>query len=108
LIAVAYQQLGDATHAYQWNREYDKRRMLWDRVQAGEDLQAILNTMPGDWLTRPIQIIQAVVGGVVDTVKDVADTAIDWAKWVPWLLAGGIAVIGLGLFKGTLRARVSR
>lgn len=105
LIAVAYNQIGDTAKAYAWNREYDKRRLVWDKVQAGADLQAILDSMPGDWLTRPLSIIQRVVEWAGETVKDVASTAIDWAKWLPVLLAGGLVVIGIGLSKGTARVR---
>jgi hypothetical protein len=103
LIAVAYRQAGDFANADKWQREYGKRWAAYLRVQQGEDLQAVIRA--GSWLDGPA----AILAYLAKTVKDITDVAVgagravvDWGRWLPWLVGGGLIVLGIAVYQGTI------
>lgn len=71
---------------------------------------------PAAWLRildglsdRAIGFADAVLGGVEDVaggIGDVAGSAGGLVRWLPLLVIAILAVLAIGLFKGTLRARL--
>jgi hypothetical protein len=105
LIAAAYHDGGDDAQAYEWTREYNKRRLVWDAAQSGADLRELIASMPSVDLVAPFRIIYDLAAGIVRTVGRAAGAAIGWAEWLPWLAAGVVGVAALGFYRGTLRVR---
>jgi len=107
LLANLFHDGGDDAAAYRWNREYDKRRLVWDAAQSGADLQEIIRTASPD-LIAPFRIVYDAVTGAIRGIGEAGGAVLDWARWLPWLLAGGLVVVGTGLYKGSLGATVRR
>jgi hypothetical protein len=89
LIATAYKQVGDYANAYKWSREYTIRMAAYLRIQAGQDIQMVLDSM--SWLRAPGEIIAG------------AKRELDKLEL---LLLAGVVVVGIGFFKSSLRVRV--
>jgi hypothetical protein len=104
LLAATFHQGGDDNSAYAWNREYDKRRLIWDAAQSGADLQAVIDAASID-LVAPFEILFDAITGLIKGIGRVGGALIDTVVWLPWLLAGGLVVAGIGLYRGSLRIR---
>jgi len=113
LIAKAYEQVGKPAEALKWQREYQKRLQLWDRAQAGEDMAAILKAAEPD-LLAPLRIVHDLVssaagaaGKALEATGDTARGIGDLAKFLPVIVLGLVVILGLGIFRGNLGAKVS-
>lgn len=106
LIAVSYQQAPDMAKAVEWRQEYERRLAVYQRAQAGEDLQMILNA--GSWLDGPTKIVAALARTANDILRlavAIPQTVVNWGRWLPWLVAGALVVVGLGLHRKSITIR---
>lgn len=112
LIATAYNQVGNGAEAAAWQKEYTRRILVWERVQAGEDLQSVLRTIDADRLA-PLRIVANVVPDTIAKAGDAAGKALEGAgdavkaagesiKFLPVILVGILVVLGIGLYRGSL------
>lgn len=107
LISVAYQQAQDYGNALKWRKEYERRAAAWNAVEAGADMEAIISA--GSWLDGPAMIVSYLAKTtqeLIDAAAKVPHVALGVVSWVPWLVLGGLVVLGLGLHKGNIRARI--
>lgn len=106
-IAVAYQQLGDPGKALAWQREYAKRKLVFDSVEGGRDIQAVIDEL-GGWgafLLAPFELAYDFTKGLIESLRDLAQAGIKIVNWTPIVAAGIVVVLGIGLYKGSLGYR---
>jgi len=106
LIAVSYQQAGDLTNAYRWAREFERRNVAYNALQAGADYDDIIAST--SWLDGPQQILAYLAQkakDIFDAAADLPRAAVNLAQLLPWLVIGGLIVVGVGFSKGSLRLR---
>lgn len=104
LLANVFHNGGDDARAYQWTREYNKRRLIWDAAQSGADLQEILEASDPDYLA-PLRLLVDLVTGAVRIAGEAADAVIASVNWLPVLILGAIGAAAYGFHTGGLRVR---
>lgn len=107
LISVAYQQAGNYGAALQWRKEFERRVIAYNQIEAGADMEAIISA--GSWLDGPAMIVSYLAktaSTIIDAAAKVPQVALDWAGWVPWLIVAGVATIAFGFHKRALRLRL--
>lgn len=106
LIAKAYRDADNYRDADRWQREYERRLLIWQQVAAGRDLDDIIAAAEPD-LLAPVRIVSDLVGKVAEATGNVAEaagkTALTIADVLPYAIGGVVLVLVIVASKGNLK-----
>lgn len=74
LLAVAYRQVQNGEEAERWEREYDRRRAVWELLEAGRDQASVVAQFGKDLLLAPFRIAADIGREALDVAGKVKET----------------------------------